>query len=79
MDEEVRMLLKRLGLAFLVAIIFVIPTAIFVYNNLKKKENKSLLIYTFSTLIQAHSSFKFSRVSKLSSSINFSPNTSPIT
>lgn len=33
MDEEVVLLLKRLGLAFIVALIFVIPTALFVYNK----------------------------------------------
>ena len=33
MDEEVVLLLKRLGLALIVALIFVIPTALFVYNK----------------------------------------------
>lgn len=55
MDEEVVMLFKRLGLAFLVAIIFAIPTAIFVYNKYdnstgeiidKMKNDRALLFIT---------------------------------
>ena len=53
MDEEVVILLKRLGLAFLVAIIFAIPTAIFVYNKfdnstsdiLAKMKKEKVLIF----------------------------------
>ena len=53
MDEEVVMLLKKLGLAFLVAVIFAIPTAIFVYNKfdnstsdiLAKMKKEKVLIF----------------------------------
>ena len=51
MDEEVVMLLRKIGFALLVAIIFAIPTAIFVYNKfdnntsdlLDKMNEKTLL------------------------------------
>jgi len=42
MDEEVVILLKRLGLAILVAIIFAIPTALFVYNKFDNSTSDAL-------------------------------------
>ena len=52
MDEEVVRLLKKLGFAFIIAVIFAIPVAIFVYNKFdnstsdilaKMKEEKVLI------------------------------------